>query len=130
MPLEIRVDHERRLVEVEAVGEIAPRELLDYLHRLVVEEAMAYQKLFDASRSTFNFTDDQVMEAGAWLSAYRDFDRGPVALIARSDETVAMLRRYMNLAGESAPARLFSSVERARRWLTTMAPPAAKPASD
>lgn len=130
MPLEIHVDHKRRLVEVQAIGEIAPRELLDYLHRLVLEEAMPYQKLFDATRSTFNFTDHQVMEAAAWLSAYRAFDRGAVALIARSDETVAMLRRYMNLAGDSAPARLFSSVERARRWLNAMAAATAKPAND
>jgi len=130
VPLEIHVDHERRLVEVEAIGEIAPRELLDYLHRLVVEEAMPYRKLFDATRSTFNFTDHQVMEAAAWLSAYRMHDRGPVALIARSDETVAMLRRYMNLAGDWPPARLFSSVERARRWLDTMPTPAATPKND
>lgn len=130
MPLEIHVDHKRRLVLVEAIGEIAPRELLDYLHRLVVEEAMPYQKLFDATRSTFNFTDHQVMEAAAWLSAYRTFDRGAVALVGRSDDTVAMLRRYMNLAGDSPPARLFSSVERARRWLNTMAAPAAKPTGD
>lgn len=130
MPLEIRVDHKRRLVEVQAIGEIAPHELLDYLHRLVIEEAMPYQKLFDASLSTFNFTDEQVMEAAAWLSAFRAVDRGAVALIARSDETVAMLRRYINLAGGSPPARLFSSVERARRWLNTMAAPAAKPMND
>ncbi|MBL6614575.1 MAG: hypothetical protein ISP49_07635 [Reyranella sp.] len=130
MPLEIKVDHERRLVEVQAIGEITPRELLDYLHRIVVEEAIPYQKLFDASRSTFNFTDEEVMEAAAWLSAYRAANRGAVALIARSDETVAMMRRYMNLAGDSPPARLFSSVARARRWLDTMAAPAAKPLND
>jgi hypothetical protein len=130
VPLEIKVDHERRLVEVQAIGEITPRELLDYLHRIVVEEAIPYQKLFDASRSTFNFTDEEVMEAAAWLSAYRAANRGAVALIARSDETVAMMRRYMNLAGDSPPARLFSSVARARRWLDTMAAPAAKPLND
>jgi hypothetical protein len=130
VPLEVHVDHKRRLVKVEAIGEIAPRELLDYLHRLVVDEAMPYQKLFDATRSTFNFTDHQVMEAAAWLSAYRTFDRGAVALIARSDETVAMLRRFMNLAGDSPPTRLFSSVERARRWLNAMEAPADKRTND
>ena len=71
MPLQIHVDHERRLVEVEAIGEIAPRELLDYLHCLAVEEAMPYQKLFDATRSTFNFTDDQVI---SMIDALTDTD--------------------------------------------------------
>jgi hypothetical protein len=79
---------------------------------------MPYRKLFDASDVDLRLSDDDIMTLGAWVSAYAAIDpRGPIAIVAVSDETRDLMRRYMNLGGAKRPVKLFKSRDIARKWL-------------
>jgi len=118
MPIHLDIDHTRAFVHVEAEGDIVLQEVLDYYNALVVQNAMPYPKLFDASKARLSFSDDDFMTLGAWVSAYAAHDpRGPIAIVARTDETRDMMRRYMNLGGAKRPVRLFTTVAEGRKWL-------------
>ena len=118
MPLQVSIDHEQRFVHVAVSGVVKLPEVLDYYHRLVVEEAMRYPKLFDATRGEVELSADDLMELAAWVSAYATFDpRGPVAIVAVSDANTAVMRLYVTLSRSTRPVKLFTSVVKARGWL-------------
>jgi hypothetical protein len=118
VPLQVSIDHQQRFVHVAASGVVKLPEVLDYYHRLVVEEAMRYPKLFDASRGKVALSTDDLMELAAWVNAYTTFDpRGPVAIVAVSDANTAVMRLYVTLSRSTRPVKLFTSVVKARRWL-------------
>ena len=117
MPVEFQIDHDKRFVTVRAHGVVVLQEILDYFDALVVQDAMAYPKLFDAREAEPRLSDDEVMVLGARVSAYAAHDpRGPIAAVtgAQANE---VLQRFMNLGGAQRPMRLFRTVEDARAWL-------------
>lgn len=122
MPIRCTIDHDKRFVYVEATGPVTLDDVLAYFDRLVVENAMAYPKLFDASRATAELSDADVMVLGARVSAYSLHDpRRPLALVAQNERIVELLRRFMNLGMARRPAMLFRRIEDARRWLDRIA---------
>ena len=122
MPIRCTIDHDKHFVHVEATGLVTLDDVLGYFDRLVVENAMPYPKLFDASRATAELSDADVMVLGARVSAYSLHDpRGPLALVAQNERIVELLRRFMNLGMARRPAMLFRRVEDARRWLDRIA---------
>jgi hypothetical protein len=121
LPVDYSIDHNKKIVTVRAHGAVVLKEILDYFDALVVQDAMAYPKLFDAREAIPRLSDDDVMELGARVSAYAAFDpRGPVAAVTTGGEAGAILQRFMNLGGADRPMRLFTSVEDAQRWLATI----------
>lgn len=111
-------DHANRFVYVTAEGDVYVQEVLDCYDRFVVQDAMSYAKLWDATTATLRFSDEDVMTLGAWTSAYAEFEpRGPIAIVAVTDDCRDMMRRYMGVAHAKRPLRLFSSVDHARKWL-------------
>lgn len=124
MPISVHIDHEARLVRSVATGPVTFQDTWSYHETLVVEDALSYAKLMDATDATFLHDDDEVMRLGARVSAYNDVpNRGPVAVIARDEEQRGMLRRYFNLAGDAFPTALFESEPEARRWLREVGEP-------
>jgi hypothetical protein len=122
MPIRCTIDHDKRFVHVEATGPVTLDDVLAYFDRLVIENAMPYPKLFDASRATAELSDADVMVLGARVSAYSLHDpRGPLALVAQNERIVEFLRRFMNLGMARRPAMLFRRVDDARRWLDRIA---------
>ena len=118
MPVEYSIDHQKKFVKVRAHGPIVLKEILDYFDALVVQDAMAYPKLFDARDAEPQLSDDDVMELGARVSAYAEYDpRGPIAAVATKPKAGEILQRFMNLGGADRPMRLFASVEEAMAWL-------------
>ena len=118
LAVDYRIDHEKQFVSVRAHGAVVLGEILDYLDALVVQNAMGYPKLFDASEAEPRLSNDDVMVMGARVSAYAAHDpRGPVAAVAAGVQASAILQRFMNLGGARRPMRLFATVEEARRWL-------------
>jgi len=122
MPIRCTIDHDKRFVHVEAKGPVTMDDILAYFDRLVVENAMPYPKLFDASGAIAELSDADVMIMGARVSAYSLHDpRGPLALVAQNERIVEILRRFMNLGMARRPAMLFRRVDDARRWLDRIA---------
>ena len=118
MPVEFQIDHENRFVNVRAHGVVVLQEILDYFDALVVDNAMAYPKLFDAREADPQLSNDDVMVLGARVSAYAAFDpRGPIAAVATRPVASEILQRFMNLGGAERPIRLFATVEEAMAWL-------------
>jgi hypothetical protein len=119
LPVDYQIDHERRFVTARAHGAVVLNDILDYFDALVVQDAMAYPKLFDARDAEPDFSDDDVMVLGARVSAYAVYDpRGPVAAVATRPKAYELLQRFMNLGGADRPMRIFTSIEQARAWLT------------
>ena len=101
MPLTYKIDHEKRFVGVVTNGLVTLDDILVYYEALVIEEAMAYHKLFDASDGDLQLGDDDLMTLGAWVSAFSQYDpRGPIAILCTALKTENTMRRYMNLGGE------------------------------
>jgi hypothetical protein len=122
MPISIDVVHEARLVRTVATGQVTFAETWSYHETLVLENALSYAKLMDATKATFVHDDDEMMKLGARVSAYADVaDRGPVAVVVADTEQRDMLRRYFNLAGDAFPTGLFHTELEARRWLSELA---------
>jgi hypothetical protein len=118
LPVDFKIDHDKRFVIVRAHGVVVLQEILDYFDALVVQDAMPYPKLFDARDAVPNLNDDEVMVLGARVSAYAAHEpRGAIAAVATTREASAMLQRFMNLGGPERPMRLFASIEEARSWL-------------
>ena len=119
MPVTWKISHEERLMLVRAEGEVVLRDIEDCLDAIVVGEAFAYAKLFDARGVSFKAFEGDVMQIGARLQAYAraDLKGGPVAFVADDGEATDYFRRYLNLAGGERPARIFAKVLPARKWL-------------
>jgi hypothetical protein len=117
LPVEFQIDHDNRFVTVRAHGVVVLQEILDYFDALVVQDAMAYPKLFDAREADPQLSDDEMMVLGARVSAYAAHDpRGPIAAVTTEKASV-ILQRFMNLGGAQRPMRLFTTVDEARAWL-------------
>lgn len=122
MPLKVEIDHARRFVTATTEGRVGLQDVLDYFDQVTVEGAAPYAKLFDATNADPQLSDEDIMVLGARVSAYAAFDpRGPVALVARSETTKGLLRRFMNLGMAQRPAMLFERVSDARAWLAGQA---------
>ena len=120
MPIHFTVDHEKRLVHAKASGLLTIADLENYLDQIVVQGAMPYAKLYDNRDGTFQYTDEDMMLAGARISAYAALEpRGPVAVIAVSDASIEVAKRFLNLGGAKRPGQIFHSEAAARKWLAT-----------
>ena len=122
MPLRWQVHHDEKLVHVIAEGRVTMKEMEDHFDALVVEGALSYCKLFDASGAEPIYSDQDVLAMGARLSAYTaHFKSGPLAVIGLSDTVEVTFRRFINISPSKRPARLFKTEGEARAWLAEVA---------
>lgn len=122
MPISIDVDHEARIVRAVATGQVTFADTWAYHEMLVLEDALSYAKMMDATEATFVHDDEEIMRLGARVSAHADvMDRGPVAVVVHDETQRDMIRRYFNLTGGAFPTALFETELEARRWLRGLA---------
>ncbi len=118
MPIRCTIDHDQRHVLAEAEGVVVLQDILDYFDRLVVEGAMPYPKLFDATAAQPELSDHDVMVLGARVSAYAAYaPRGPLAIVAGTEKVQDVVRRFMNVGRGERRAMTFGNVKAAREWL-------------
>ena len=121
MPLHWKVLHDQKLVHVVAEGAVTRKELEDHFDALVVEDALEYGKLFDASKAQPVYGEDDVMALGARLSAYTaTLKSGPLAVVGQGDLVEGAFRRFVNISPSRRPARLFRTEVEARTWLKSV----------
>ncbi len=122
MPLRWEILHDQKLVHVIAEGEVTLTEMEDHFDALVVADALAYSKLFDATAVKPVYDDDDVMAMGARLSAYTShFPSGPLAVVGKSDAVRMAFRRFVNISPSKRPAEMFKTEAKARAWLKQVA---------
>lgn len=122
MPLRWEIRHEEKLIYVVAEGEVTLKEMEEHFDALVVANALAYSKLFDATRLKPVYDDADVMAMGARLSAYTShFPSGPLAVVGHDDAVVMAFKRFVNISPSKRPAAIFKTERKARAWLATQA---------
>jgi CheY-like chemotaxis protein len=116
--LRLVVDHGQPLVRVEVSGRVVADEVFEYFNRLALENALAYPKLVDARRMQVGFGSEELMQFAAAINGLGAVEHlGPLAVVATSDEATVVVRRYINLSEGQRPAKLFSSISKALKWL-------------
>ncbi len=99
---------------------MALQDILAYFDSVMVQNAMPYDKLFDAARGQFLLSDEDMMVLGARVSAYAAADpRGPIAIIVGDEQTNLLAHRFANLGGAKRPVRIFRNIAEARWWLSS-----------
>ncbi|MBI2736626.1 MAG: hypothetical protein HYX38_08805 [Rhodospirillales bacterium] len=120
MPMRWTISHDERLVLVTAEGPVTLPEIEDYFDAVIVAGAQPYAKLLDATTMEARLTDDDVMAIGARMSAYvkdQKWPGGPAAFVVTTRANREFVRRFINLAASPRQAKIFQTVDEARRWL-------------
>lgn len=123
MPIACFLRHDLRLVVANAEGPIGLRDIEDYLHYLVVYEAMPYRKLFNGLHAEPHLDDEDARLLDARIRSYKAFDpRGPLAIVATSGAALHEAMRFLTLGDAGRAARIFPTEAEARAWLDTFLP--------
>jgi hypothetical protein len=120
MPMRWTILDDERLVTVTADGPVTLLEIEAYFDAVIVAGAQPYAKLLDASNMEARLSDDDVMAIGARMSAYvRDqkWPGGPAAFVVTTRANREFINRFINLAASPRQAKIFQTVDEARRWL-------------
>lgn len=120
MPIEFEIDHVGKFVHARVLGTIALKDIEDFMDAVVGGNALAYRKLFDGTKGDGSYTDADVMTLAARATAYAALaKRGPLALVPQPGPGTELAERYINVGKFSGEARIFDTVEAARKWLET-----------
>jgi hypothetical protein len=117
MPLTWTILRDEKLIHVVADGPVTLRDMEQHFDALVLEDVLAYAKLFDATRLEPVYSEHDMLMLGARLSAYAALDSGPLAIVATREDTLFASKRFLNMASSERPAKMFSTVKKARKWL-------------
>ena len=118
MPIRWKIERENKLVSIKTEGEVTLRDVEAYLDDLVVNDAMKFAKLFDASDLVPVADDNQLMELGARMRAYaQTMGSGPLAFVVRTTAARQIIDRYINLAQANRPVGVFFTRDEAVEWL-------------
>ena len=119
MPISWTIWHEKRRVIATAEGIVALKDVEQYLDAIVVEGAMPYAKIFDASAMQPQGTDHDVLMLGARMRAYvATLEGGPLAFVVTTQASRDFIDRYVNLtSGATRPLKICYTADEARHWL-------------
>jgi hypothetical protein len=122
MPLRLAIDHARKFVHVVAEGTVTLRDMEAHFDRLVVEDALGYAKLFDATEIQPGYSESDMYALAARLSAYASLKNGPLAIVAVSEQALLASERFLNLSMSRRAGRIFADETAARVWLAQAQP--------
>ena len=118
MPIEYKIDHDKRFVHARVLGVITLKDIEDFTDIVVAQNALTYRKLFDGSQGDGTYNDQDVMALAARAAAYASLaKRGPLALVPRPGVGAELAKRYVNLGKFTGEARIFDSADEALKWL-------------
>ncbi|MBI2767597.1 MAG: hypothetical protein HYX53_17000 [Chloroflexi bacterium] len=114
------ISHDERLVTVIADGPVTLLEIEAYFDAVILAGAQPYGKLLDATTMEARLSDADVMAIGARMSAYvkdQKWEGGPAAFVATSRVNREFIKRFINLSASPRQAKIFQTMDEARRWL-------------
>ena len=128
MPIELKIDHERRFATVQMTGTAVGEDLLGYFDALVAEGAMPYAKLVDARHATPAVSEqdmaavaDKVRSLAAFdprgraIETFATIDGARAWLASRSRPWSEFLSRCS--AGQRPPSDASRPVSGLTRWI-------------
>jgi len=123
MPLEWKISHPDRMVEVVADGPVGLTDIERYLDNVMISNALPYRKIVDLSKATTSaLADNDMMMLGARMSAYVGLGPlGPLAIVAPTTSVRDQARLFAALAPVDRPLKIFKTVKAARTWLDATA---------
>jgi hypothetical protein len=126
MPIHWTISKPTRLVVAVCKGTVTRKDIEDYLDGVVVADALAYRKVFDATQAELapsGLPDDDIMALGARIRAYATTgDMGPLAIVASTPDSYERAHLYAALAEARRPVKIFRELHEARQWLDAEAP--------
>lgn len=117
MPLTWTIDHDKKRIHVVADGPVTLADMERHFDNLMVENALSYAKLFDATKLVPVYSEQDMFSLAARLSVYANFDNGPLAVVGTGHDVLLAARRFLNMSSSPRPARIFSTLEEAQAWL-------------
>lgn len=123
MPVHWTIDSEARIFEVTCIGVVESDEIHRMLDVLVGSDALGYRKLFDGTQADTRMGALDVLNIGVRMRTLHGDGAplGPLAVVIPPDKYPLLSRVLGILASPRRPMRIFSEVERARKWLDTAA---------
>jgi len=123
MPVHWTIDSEAKVFEVTCSGIVLADEIHRMLDVLVGSDALGYRKLFDGSQADTNLGPLDVLHFGVRVRALHGegVPLGPLAVVIPADKYPLLARVLGILASPRRPMRIFTEVDRARKWLNTSA---------
>lgn len=123
MPISQVLDPLSRLVLGIGSGEVTLTDLATFTRDVVRADLLHYSKLIDVAHCTPNFTEE---ELAAFVTVLReihtDIPRGPLAIVV-DPRRGTFARIFADLDVGGRPAKVFTSIHDARRWLREQAAP-------
>lgn len=124
MPLQWTIDPEVRFVSVVAQGDVSRLEVERLLDEMASREAMAYRRLFDGLEGDTAMGPQDLLALGVRIRTHHSQGpMGALALVLPDDKAEIVVPVLGMLAAADRPMRIFSTRQRARRWLTSLGGP-------
>jgi hypothetical protein len=122
MPIEVRVDETRELVEMVFAGEVTDSEFVETIDHYLLEPYAAFPRgLFDLSDVTVvGVSADSVRHAARHATRHVDsrLEEGKLAIVAPRDVLFGLARMYSILRDDSpVEVRAFRNRNEAESWL-------------
>lgn len=128
MPITWTISVADRLVTARAEDLVTLQDVESLLDDVVVKDALAYRKLFDARKAKGQYDDRDVLLLGARISAYNSLNlTGAAAIVVATQQQYDAALRFANIGQAKRAIRVFFTVEEARAWLDTDPQPGETP---
>ena len=134
MALHWFIDSRKRLIVVTAEGPVSRADIDGLLDAVTGAMALPYRKLVDATAGRFAMGAVDLLAIGARVRSLHVGSVGAVALVLpgrpphddEPEDAPTLVARLIGIvASAKRPLRMFKSVTAARRWLDSLAVPAA-----
>ena len=118
MPVIVAVDHDRREVNVVAVGPVTFADALSHLEHEARGGGLGYRKFVDARGAGVLVTAEENFEIAERMRAYsREIQIGPVAFVVSSDAAFDAITVLAELVENVCVMGVFRDERGARAWL-------------
>ena len=118
MPVHWTISHTSRLVVAVAKDEVKVEDIEQYFAGVTAQGGMAYRKIFEISSPLLALSDQNLHDLGQRIMLYAQNGQiGPLAIVAKSDESYAQALAFARAASVLRPLRVFRELHTARRWL-------------
>ncbi len=122
MPLHWTINSQSQIFEVVAEGVVDLAEVNRMLDALVGANALGYRKLFDGSLGDTQMGALDLLSLGVRVRAlHTGHALGALAVVVPEDKYTLLSRLLGILAAARRPMRVFSTVDKARKWLDSPA---------